>query len=463
MANKRFMAVLLAGLLAMAVAREAIAWQVTELTSSNETEITIQLRIWQDVSNADRLWLSARAPGDHWGAFGTIPLTTELRGYYEEKREFWMAEATIAEVGLRIWQRKLEPDRIWVQTCASPCNGLERGHRVDDWVPLGKNEMPLDDGLSTSGRYRYGDTATTVPRGNPGLLEDREHLLALRDVFRAEPPLDWEAATPTSHWEGVTLGGTPPRVQGLNLSNRGLAGEIWGYLGDLTELRYLSLDGNVLTGMLPSKMQFLNQLQLLQLKGNQLEGCLAPGLWRATEHDLTSLGLPECSRPNGGYPIFPSYACSTEECELAAYASPGTHFLIYAHSYARRVAALVYDVPPGERVRAENWFDDKPYSCDLGPDYDPKSPFEDCEPAGFALRRASNAEDVWLFVDWRFDQRVRNSYSGCVYDCVESYSDAAWEERLSASIWEHELVEPPYVDYAPPRHYQLHELLWIWP
>ena len=234
MANKRFMAVLLAGLLAMAVAREAIAWQVTELTSSNETEITIQLRIWQDVSNADRLWLSARAPGDHWGAFGTIPLTTELRGYYEEKREFWMAEATIAEVGLRIWQRKLEPDRIWVQTCASPCNGLERGHRVDDWVPLGKNEMPLDDGLSTSGRYRYGDTTTTVPRGNPGLLEDREHLLALRDVFRAEPPLDWEAATPTSHWEGVTLGGTPPRVQGLNLSNRGLAGEIWGYLGDLT-------------------------------------------------------------------------------------------------------------------------------------------------------------------------------------------------------------------------------------
>ena len=94
-----------------------------------------------------------------------------------------------------------------------------------------------------------------------GLLRDREHLLALRDVFDARPPLNWSVGTTTANWEGVTLAGTPPRVVGLNLSNRNLQGEIWGYLGDLLELRVLRLDGNQLTGLVPSKTQLLKTAQ----------------------------------------------------------------------------------------------------------------------------------------------------------------------------------------------------------
>ena len=57
--------------------------------------------------------------------------------------------------------------------------------------PLGKASLPLDDGHSPNGRYRYGDLTVAVPRGNPGLLADREHLVALRDVSRAAAELDW--------------------------------------------------------------------------------------------------------------------------------------------------------------------------------------------------------------------------------------------------------------------------------
>ena len=62
--------------------------------------------------------------------------------------------------------------------------------------------LPLDDGHSSSGSYRYGDLTVAVPRGNPGLLADREHLLALRDVLEGgETGLDWSPSRATADWE----------------------------------------------------------------------------------------------------------------------------------------------------------------------------------------------------------------------------------------------------------------------
>ena len=43
--------------------------------------------------------------------------------------------------------------------------------------------LPLDDGHSTNGRYHFGDLAVAVPTANPGLLADREYLLALKDAL----------------------------------------------------------------------------------------------------------------------------------------------------------------------------------------------------------------------------------------------------------------------------------------
>ena len=38
------------------------------------------------------------------------------------------------------------------------------------WRPLGMLALPLDDGHSTSGRYRYGNLTVAVPAASPGLL-----------------------------------------------------------------------------------------------------------------------------------------------------------------------------------------------------------------------------------------------------------------------------------------------------
>ena len=84
-------------------------------------------------------------------------------------------------------------------------------------------------------------------------------------------------------------------MTGLNLANRGLDGEMWGWLGDLTELTELRLDGNRLTGTVPSKLAALTKLTHIDLAGNSIEGCVQPLLRAAARHNLALLGLPDCA------------------------------------------------------------------------------------------------------------------------------------------------------------------------
>ena len=209
------------------------------------------------------------------------------------------------------------PEVIHVSACVTPCpkDGIwfpettERpGVQAWDywawqspyWTPLGMITLPLDDGYSefNGARYRYGDLTMAVPVGNPGLAADREYLLALRDVLGGTATLNWSAATPTSRWERVGLTTEwPMRVGGLDLANRGLNGEILGWLGDLTELTQLRLDGNRLTGAVPSKLAQLRKLTQLGLAGNALQGCLPPPLRDVAYHDLALLDLPDCDPP----------------------------------------------------------------------------------------------------------------------------------------------------------------------
>ena len=146
---------------------------------------------------------------------------------------------------------------------------------------MNMNPLPLDDGHSEDGRYRYGDLTIAVPSGNPELLAERERLLAMRDVLEGGgTDLDWGLDTPTASWEGVRVSGSLARVTTLDLADRGLAGEIWGYLGDLSELTGLRLDGNALTGTIPSAMSVLSNLTDVYLGGNDLTGCIPPPLAR---------------------------------------------------------------------------------------------------------------------------------------------------------------------------------------
>ena len=92
--------------------------------------------------------------------------------------------------------------------------------------------------------FAGGDTAETG--NNPGLVSDCEALLAAKDTLAGTSLLNWSERTPIVEWTGVTLAGSPLRVTGLDLSERGLTGNLPPVLGSLTNLqspRQLADDG----------------------------------------------------------------------------------------------------------------------------------------------------------------------------------------------------------------------------
>ena len=97
-------------------------------------------------------------------------------------------------------------------------------------------------------------TATTLgvdPAANLGLAADCAALLAAKDALRGWGALNWDAATALTSWDGVTVGGTPQRVTGLDLRTRQLTGTIPPALAGLAHLTDLFLAENDLTGCLP--------------------------------------------------------------------------------------------------------------------------------------------------------------------------------------------------------------------
>ncbi len=389
--------------------------------------VIIDLRIWQEIEAPHLLWLSARVAADPESDLDMAPLPNyEDTSAYVEASRHTFTEIAIADVGLRIWQRTVEPQRIFVSACAEPCltsfddYGAHRTE-VIPFRPLGKAGLLLDDGQAEAGRLRYGDLRVAVPRNNPGLLRDREHLLALRDVFDAQPPLNWSVATPTVDWEGVTVSGSPPRVTGLDLSNRNLRGEVWGYLGDLVELRELRLDGNALTGVVPTKLQLLKQLKLIRLGGNELGGCAAPGLWSVKVHDLADTGLEQCPALVAEKRSDLSYVVTQIAWESSGY-DDFYYFIVDATRYLIRIKATT----------------EHGATCYLDEGYSHSDPFEAAECGiyrGLGIRRASNL-DAYVYWIWETGlERARSHYTGCIYDCQVEESTAAWVERLAASKW----------------------------
>ena len=126
-----------------------------------------------------------------------------------------------------------------------------------------------------------------VPRAsNPGLAADCDALLAINRAIS----LNWSADSALRHWRGVTLGGTPERVTGLELSDNRLTGSIPMQLGGLTALTALDLSGNMLSGELPAGLRDLPPtLATLYLAGNSFTGCIDERLRLAETNDLATL------------------------------------------------------------------------------------------------------------------------------------------------------------------------------
>ena len=64
-----------------------------------------------------------------------------------------------------------------------------------------------------------------------------------------------------------------------------------GSLTNLTNLKYLFLYGNRLTGEIPSELAGQSALADLYLEGNSFSGCIPSGLQDVENNDLDLLGL----------------------------------------------------------------------------------------------------------------------------------------------------------------------------
>ncbi len=132
------------------------------------------------------------------------------------------------------------------------------------------------------------------PTTNPGLVQDCQALLAVRDALAGPGRLSWDGTRALSAWTGVTVGGTPQRVTGLRLGAQGLAGPVPAALGRLTQLTALDLRGNALTGDVPDALGTLTRLTELHLGATRLTGCLPATLAAVATTDAAAQGLAAC-------------------------------------------------------------------------------------------------------------------------------------------------------------------------
>ena len=109
-----------------------------------------------------------------------------------------------------------------------------------------------------------GGTAVPDPGNNADLVEDCKVLLALHDELAGAGSLNWDTQLAISSWEGVSVWGSPSRVQWLDLYGNQLMGPIPVELSQLSQLQRLILSRNQLTGPIPVELSQLSQLQRVE-------------------------------------------------------------------------------------------------------------------------------------------------------------------------------------------------------
>ena len=156
-------AALVAVLAVSAVASVAIAQEEPPDPAPDPEPVTanVEVRVWQDVNDARNIYISARPENGSWATLGTIPLplddghSSSGRFRYGDISVGVPVGAATATVEVRVWQDVNDALSIYIS--ARPENG--------SWATLGTIPLPLDDGFSSSGRYRYGDIVVAVTLG----------------------------------------------------------------------------------------------------------------------------------------------------------------------------------------------------------------------------------------------------------------------------------------------------------
>ena len=148
--RRSLIAVVLAGVFGLALLAGAGA--------QSGATANVEVRVWQRVSDANALYISARPEGGSWRTLGTIPIAMDgLSGsrayrYGDITVTVPRAGTTAAVVEVRVWQRVRAELSLYIS--ARPRGG--------SWGTLGT--IPLDmSGRSSTGTFRYGDITVRVP------------------------------------------------------------------------------------------------------------------------------------------------------------------------------------------------------------------------------------------------------------------------------------------------------------
>ncbi len=169
-----------------------------------------------------------------------------------------------------------------------------------DWQPL--NAKMLDTPVDATGCG--AGVAAPDPATNAGLVADCAALLEVRQALAGGGALNWSVDRPMTAWDGLTLGGTPLRVQALALGESPRTpplGELHrplpAALGKLTHLQALKLPGHRFTGPIPPELGQLTALRELDLSGNQLPGPITPELGQLVNLETLDLAKNELTGP----------------------------------------------------------------------------------------------------------------------------------------------------------------------
>ena len=142
------------------------------------------------------------------------------------------------------------------------------GNQLSGSIPAGLTHLIGLSPLDPAGCSDW--THVDDPDANPGLVEDCEALVAIRNHFMSNPAntgIDW-----SSPWRGTTTKGG--RVVWLDLSGDQLYGAIPAQIGDLARLEHLDLQENELSGPIPPQLGSLTRLEHMDLHGNRLSGSI---------------------------------------------------------------------------------------------------------------------------------------------------------------------------------------------
>ena len=149
-------------------------------TGDNDT-VDVDVRVWQHVRDPLRIHISARPEGVRWDTLGTVRLL--LDDGLSSDRAYRYGDITVEGIEVRVWQHVRIPSPVFVNARAVG----------SDWDVTRAVRLPLRDGRTRDGTYRYGDITVAVPVPRPAVTvspggEKVPRLAALTITFTEPPP-----------------------------------------------------------------------------------------------------------------------------------------------------------------------------------------------------------------------------------------------------------------------------------